>query len=105
MFTSGFVLGTVGSYYCFFKHQTVIKKKCIQIKIIDNNGVPIIKDYHYNSSNETIVFKESLTDVKISIKFGQDEDVTLDKFSGSHLNLKKLHTGIIKTTKEEDPQL
>ena len=41
LFTSGFVLGTVGSYYCFFKHQTVIKKNVSKLKLLIITAFPL----------------------------------------------------------------
>lgn len=103
-FVSGVILGGGIACYYFFEPRAIIGKKVIEIKIVDNNGNAIIQDYHYNSSKETIVFKESLEDATVMLKFGKDKNMTLDKFSGSLLNLRKFSTNIITPITHGDKQ-
>lgn len=103
-FIGGFVLGAVSTYYYFLESMVVVEKAHIEIKIVDNNGKTIITDYHYNSSNESIIFKKRLDDVKISLKLGKNHKFTINNYSGHMINVNKLQSNIELPKNEENEQ-
>lgn len=85
-FIAGFGFGSLISYY-YYSNLIILEQKDVSIKISDNNGNAIIKDYHFNNNDNTLYFKDNLENVNIKILFGNGENRSYDNFTGKEISL------------------
>lgn len=84
-FLSGLGLGIIITHI-YYSNTVSLDQEEIVIKITDNKGNAVIKDYHYDKSQNTINFKDNLDAVNMTIILNGEEKI-ISKFSGDEIKL------------------
>ena len=88
-FVSGVGLGIVVTAWYYNKTISIDKEEIV-IRITDQEGKSVIKEYHYDKNLRTINFKNTVEDVNVKIILdGKERDIS--KFTGNEIKLQNNH--------------